>query len=414
MNRKVSLKGVVLMFMVAISGVLLLSCGKGGNSSESISDEGLFGSAGAEFVDIFLNEPNEHKIREQIADEVESEMLKKYPNYEDMNFRASSEIQAELNQKYDEAWKKYDYPGLRMKWEKRLAELVQEMSAIEIPVKVEEGTPLKLLSPVKLKDFDQTIKDKKLVFGFAVESTDDIMSKLESPPMLLFMNAADSVIYTTSVGDKNVNISEHGLKKGTRMEYTSFNFALNENTIKEFFSAKYAMLTWNTFYVDDGKLGPVQVGMSYTDLPKSFPVLYDKFEYKKETIENEMDGDYEVESCTFYRHGQEYFRAELEDGKVTAIVLDKNSVGLYTKEGYRVGNDVISRLYSYLSSTKSGMFSTVVINESLEWENYYEGEVFVTVGRYTFYVPSDQTRTEFPKRKNDFESGAKFSRIVCK
>ena len=60
------------------------------------------------------------------------------------------------------------------------------------------------------------------------------------------------------------------------------------------------------------------------------------------------------------------------------------------------------------------MFSTVVINESLEWENYYEGEVFVTVGRYTFYVPSDQTRTEFPKRKNDFESGAKFSRIVCK
>lgn len=66
-------------------------------------------------------------------------MLRKYPNYEDMHFRARAEIQIELNQKYDEAWKKHDYPGLKKKWEKRLAELVQEMSDIEIPVKVEEG-----------------------------------------------------------------------------------------------------------------------------------------------------------------------------------------------------------------------------------------------------------------------------------
>lgn len=237
-------------------------------------------------------------------------MLRKYPNYEDMHFRARAEIQIELNQKYDEAWKKHDYPGLKEKWEKRLAELVQEMSDIEIPVKVEEGTPLKLLSPVKLKDFDRTIKDKKLVFGFTVESTDDVMTKkVESRPMLMFMNAADSVLYSTSVGAKNINTWKEGLKKGTRMEYTNFNFDLDENTIKKCFSAKYAMLTWNTFFVDDGKLGPVQVGMSYTDLPKSFPVLYDKFDYHKEMIENEVDGDYEVEECIFFNDGKEYFGA---------------------------------------------------------------------------------------------------------
>ena len=38
----VSLKDVVLMCMFAISGMLILSCGKGGSSADSIPDDGIF------------------------------------------------------------------------------------------------------------------------------------------------------------------------------------------------------------------------------------------------------------------------------------------------------------------------------------------------------------------------------------
>lgn len=415
-KKYVSLSVIVRMCMVAISGVLLLSCGKGGSSADSISDDGLFGSVGAEFVDLFLNEPDENEVRYQIAEEVEGEMLRKYPDYENMHFRARPEIQAELRQKYDEAWEKHDYPGLKEKWDKRLAELVAEMSTIEVPVKVEEGTPFKLLSPVKLMDFDKTIKDKKFVIGFTVELTEDVKLQKKKFPEFKFMNASDSVLHSSFVwGESSANSLEEGIKKGTRLDMeVSLNFSSHEDAIKDFFSAKYVMLTWNTFFVEDGKLGPVQVGMSYKDLPKSVPVLYDKFDYRKEMIESEMDGDYEVEECIFFNDGKEYFRAVLEDGKIASIILDQNSTGLFTKEDYRVGSDVVTSLYYISGPTRSGGFKTVVINESLEWENYYEGEVFVTIGRYTFYVPSDQANTEFPRTRFDFKYGAKFSRIICK
>ena len=226
------------------------------------------------------------------------------------------------------------------------------------------------------------------------------------------MDKDDNVIHTISVSGKNMKSPKDGLEKGSQIVMKAYLY-LKKEEIKDYFSAKYMMLTWNTYYVEDGKLGPVRVGMSYTDLPKSEPCLYDKFEYKKELIENEMEGDYEVESCTFFNDGKEYFSAELEEGKVTSIVLDENSKDLRTIEDYHVGYDLLN-LYQTWVRGSSGYPVVKDIRESLNWENYYEGEVFVTIGRYTFYVPSDKTYKEFPRTRHDFKAGATISRIVCK
>lgn len=399
------------MFMVAISGVLLLSCGKGGNASESISDDGLFGSTGAEFVDIYLTDPDSVRLVGRISNEVMLEMEKIYSDfnlYGNINPKYVDEFEKNLNERMS----KFDMPAIREKWEKRLPELVAELPNIEVPAKVAEGTPLKLISPVKIKDLDKTMNHNYMSFVYSVELTEDVTPPLFSGACLCFMDADGHEIASGNAKGLKDAIQE-GVKKGRQFELETM-ITLDKKTIANYFSAKYVMLEWNTFYVDDGKLGPVRVGMSYTDLPKSAPGLYDKFDYKKETIENEMDGDYEVESCTFIKGGKEYFKAELEDGKVTSIVLDQNSTGLYTKDDYCVGNEVITKLYGYFGKTDSGSFRNVVINESLKWENYYEGEVFVTIGRYTFYVPSDQANVEEPRTKDDFKSNARFSRIVCR
>lgn len=401
-------KVLVKVSVIALVSLFLLSCGKGGSDSDAI-DDGIFGSAGAEFVDVFLNEPNKEEIGIAMVNEVEGEMLKKYPEYEDMHFRARPEIQREINQRYAEAEKKYDYSAMKEKWDKRIAELVAELQTIEIPVKVEEGTPLKLLSPIKL---DELVDNKGFVLGFTAELTEDVMLPTNKYPELKLMDKDDNVIHTISVSGKNMKSPKDGLEKGSQIVMKAYLY-LKKEEIKDYFSAKYMMLTWNTYYVEDGKLGPVRVGMSYTDLPKSEPCLYDKFEYKKELIENEMEGDYEVESCTFFNDGKEYFSAELEEGKVTSIVLDENSKDLRTIEDYHVGYDLLN-LYQTWVRGSSGYPVVKDIRESLNWENYYEGEVFVTIGRYTFYVPSDKAKTEFPKTSKDFKAGATISRIVCK
>ena len=44
----------------------------------------------------------------------------------------------------------------------------------------------------------------------------------------------------------------------------------------------------NAFVLGNGKLGPIQIGKSISQLPKSVTGLYDKFVYKKEVHESDM------------------------------------------------------------------------------------------------------------------------------
>ncbi len=394
---------------VLLAASILVACG-GGSGSEAINDDGIFGSAGAEFVDIFLTDPDEVRFKGRIFNEVSWEMEKVYPDF-NVYGSINEKYREELDKKYNERLSKYDMAAIKEKWEKRMPELVKELQTIEIPTKLEEGTPLKLVSPVKLKNLDIKEYKTEAVIGCKVELTEDVAVKDEKFPLLRYMDADGNELASSGAWAQEFKNKE--LKKGSQIELES-DFIFDRESVSKYFSANYVLLSWNTFYVEDGKLGPVQIGMSYTDLPKSVPGLYEKFDYKKEMIENELDGDYLSETCTFIKNGKEYFRAELVDGKVTAIILDENSSGLCTKEGYTPNITGLYGFYYVTEHSSYGMFSSKAIRESLDWENYNEGEVFATIGQYTFYVPSESAKTEFPSKYEDFKDNARISKIVCR
>ena len=70
-----------------------------------------------------------------------------------------------------------------------------------------------------------------------------------------------------------------------------------------------------SFTLTNGKLGPLFIGQTVASIPKSVAGLYDRYEYTKEDIENEMDGDYTLELCHFYKGGKEIFQCNADDKK---------------------------------------------------------------------------------------------------
>ena len=148
---------------------------------------------------------------------------------------------------------------------------------------------------------------------------------------------------------------------------------------------------------DNGKLGPVTVGQSVGKLPKSTAGLYDKYEYKKEEHEDDMDGSWTEEYYLFTKGGKPVFRVNMDAGKVFSIRLLEGSQFIKTADGIGVGMPV----------------SKLIQKKKLSWETYYEGEVFATSGHYTYYVSSeDVPNTDVPKKASDFKPTAKVSGIV--
>ena len=278
---------------------------------------------------------------------------------------------------------------------------------------MEEGTPFKLVSPLKITKFDIQKYKTEVTLCCMVELSEDVALKVDKYPHFIFSDDDGNEITSLLGCVPNHRTMPKELKKGSQIELES-DFVFNKESVSKYFSANHVLLSWNTFYVEDGKLGPVQIGMSYTDLPKSVPGLYEKFDYKKEMIENELDGDYLSETCTFIKNGKEYFSADLKDGKVTSVILDENSSGLCTKEGYAPNITGLYGFYYVTEHSNYGMFSSKAIRKTLDWENYYEGEVFATIGRYTFYVPSESAKTEYPRKYEDFKDNARISKIVCR
>lgn len=147
----------------------------------------------------------------------------------------------------------------------------------------------------------------------------------------------------------------------------------------------------------NGKLGPVQVGKAVRNLPKSVAGLYDRYEYKKEKHEDDMDGAWTEEYYLFKKNGKEVFRANLDNGSVFSIRLLEGSSFIKTADGISVG----------MSARE------LFTKKRMEWSTYYEGEVFATNGHLTYYVSSDElVNTDIPKKVTDFKAGAKLSGIV--
>lgn len=156
--------------------------------------------------------------------------------------------------------------------------------------------------------------------------------------------------------------------------------------------------TAKTFTLTNGKLGPVQVGKKFANIPATYSGLYDKYTYKKIEHTSEMEDDWTEEYYQFTKGGKNVFRADVyEDKTIHAITLQEGSANIVkTQEGFYVGYPA----------------RTLFTKKKMQWDTYFEGTVFATSGNYTYHVNySDIGNTDIPTRANDFKSNAKVCMI---
>lgn len=149
------------------------------------------------------------------------------------------------------------------------------------------------------------------------------------------------------------------------------------------------------FVLDNGKLGPIKVGMKRSELPASVPGLYDSVEYKEET-KADMDGEWTEQYMKFIKDGKEIMRGYVEGNVMQSICLLEGSSFIKTSDGFYVG-------YSARELFQK---------KKMNWETYFMGETFASSGHYMYYVKSDYLEnTDIPAKASDFKSSATVSRI---
>lgn len=150
------------------------------------------------------------------------------------------------------------------------------------------------------------------------------------------------------------------------------------------------------FVLTDGKMGPIKRGAAASTFPKQVEGLYDKFETKKEEFYDNEE-TYTVEYVLFTKVGKPVFRASIDEGKVAFITLLEGSSNIKTPDGIYVG-------YSARELFKK---------KKMEWETYYEGDVFASDGTYSYSVSSDDLiNADIPQTASDFKANAKVTKIT--
>lgn len=158
-----------------------------------------------------------------------------------------------------------------------------------------------------------------------------------------------------------------------------------------------------SFVVTNGKLGPIQLGSSMANIPRSVAGLYDKF--TKETV-NRFDGDIGDEDgptiqetiFSFYKNGKNIFNVTADEKLVAYnIELMEGSSYIKTAEGYFVG-------YSAREFFKK---------HSRGWDNDYTEGAFVDSRNCRYYVEDRYMNVEIPTKVSNFTANAKITKIYC-
>ncbi|MBR1880527.1 MAG: hypothetical protein IJ804_07260 [Prevotella sp.] len=146
------------------------------------------------------------------------------------------------------------------------------------------------------------------------------------------------------------------------------------------------------FVLANGKLGPVQVGRPIGTLPRQVSGLYDKYAYKKEVHESDMDDPWTEEYYLFTKNGKNVFRANIDGGKVYSIRLLEASSFIKTPAGLYVGYPA-SKLFQ---------------QKRMTWEYYlYEAETWATDGHYVYSVRANDANTRNDEVVTGFKPDAK-------
>ncbi|MBO4431107.1 MAG: hypothetical protein J5790_07190 [Bacteroidaceae bacterium] len=157
-----------------------------------------------------------------------------------------------------------------------------------------------------------------------------------------------------------------------------------------------AQTTTRAFTLANGKLGPIQTGQRFVNIPATYAGLYDKYTYRKEEMGGEGGDEWIEEYYQFTKAGKKVFRALISEGKIISIELQEGSASIIkTQEGYYVGYPA----------------RTLFTKKRMEWITYYEGTSFATSGHYTYYVNSDDLIDIEPTNVNHFKPNAKVCMI---
>lgn len=157
--------------------------------------------------------------------------------------------------------------------------------------------------------------------------------------------------------------------------------------------------TAKTFTLTNGKLGPVQVGKKFANIPATYSGLYDKYTRQTEKEYNEVE-DYEmtIVCYQFTKGGKNVFCVIMEGNTIGAIKLQEGSASIVkTQKGFYVGypaRDLFSKRLT-------------------EWFNIEEGTAACFDGNYTYEVNADdRISINSIESANDFKPDAKISSIT--
>lgn len=154
-----------------------------------------------------------------------------------------------------------------------------------------------------------------------------------------------------------------------------------------------------TFTLSNGKLGPIQTGQRFVNIPATYAGLYDKYAYKKIEHESDMEDDWTEEYYQFTKGGKNVFRVEIGEGKkITGITLQEGSSSIIkTQEGYHVGYPA----------------RTLFTKKPMQWATYFEDTSFATSGHYTYHIYiNDLIGIESPDKVSQIKPSAKICRIT--
>lgn len=154
-----------------------------------------------------------------------------------------------------------------------------------------------------------------------------------------------------------------------------------------------------TFTLTNGKLGPIQTGQRFVNIPSSYAGLYDKYTRQTEKEYNEVE-DFEITRVCyqFTKAGRNVFRVIMEGNVIGAIKLQEGSASIIkTQKGFHVG---------YAART-------LYTKKSTDWFNIEGGTAACFDGNYTYEGSANDRVSLNPiESANDFKSNAKISSIT--
>ncbi|WP_155808285.1 hypothetical protein [Xylanibacter brevis] len=366
------------------------------NNNSDIPSDGILGEYGPYFYDMMT------EIDITIPQAIK-ELIKK----------GEEEIDLETGKTSDEIGKQYkELNEKREALQVELKQKVQEASAAlqgkEITTLIEDGAPLKIVEPFKIKKLSGSLQmECECIVELTKESPADYIHKYNGSMLMKAECKNDSDEIVSAYRKNTISIvggswpddvypagTQFIIKTEVSAGYTS------EGISKGLFQIHHLTVCWsaNHFVLENRKLGPVEIDKPISNLPQSVAGLYDKFEHKIETHEDEMDGEWVEEYYLFTKDGKKAFRINIIDDVAYDICLLEGSTNIKDRDGIYVG----------YSARK------LFIQKKMDWENDYAGWVYGKARDYTYYIKTADLvnpDSEIPYKAEDIKEDAKIIRI---